>query len=644
MPCHRFFHPRLLRRNAVLVMFGLMIYFIISASTKSQLDIEGGFGHNSSGRRLANPLSPFRWIENRRKRALKEEGSSNSPARLDFFPWKTTGRHSKLSEAEQYLLVKLDNAPLAAKCRYMVDAIYIANSGWTNKLITKYHGNEEVNDMLASLLSERLRMFDYCFLSGGLKVQDILKMDSVVSPEDLERGSSEDFMQRMFPFLQENDSLWPRVVNLTTKQESRIPSFAQDSKVNFWQNWLQFSKGRGLAVTFDPEKSGMFLKQLRVLQKLNNTLPVQVVTSGYEFNAIHIQELSNYAAMTKQDVSLVDCSPVLDKAFTEENIKTFANKWLAALFNTFEEVVLLDVDSVPFVPLERFLDEPQYTSSGMALFKDRIMMNEHTYSYCIDTFNGLQPSHEENKIMGSRLMFESIDKEFPNTEEAAVYRRFFHEGILHHVDSGLVPVNKKKNFSGLLFSFMLNLDSKVQGCVHGDKELFWLGQLYAGSTYAIYSTDAGVIGLLDDSPMEEMTQTAYHVCASQLAHTFFSGDTETHELVWTNGGMNTCKHIRAAEKDFERAPDYFQQRYDSVQTLQNVYNAPLHVQGMIIPDTKKKPWMQLRECCEDTFCGMAVEDTADGRNSASTLIQFSHAEQEFLDSISFAWCGHSFVD
>ncbi|GAV50741.1 hypothetical protein ZYGR_0Z01640 [Zygosaccharomyces rouxii] len=637
----RFLHPRSLRRYAFLIIFVLIVYSITTASSRSQFKLETGLGPNVSGRRRANALSAFSWIDNRRKHTLElVNGSKNSRSPFDLLPWGK--EDNKVSEEEQNLLVKLEDAPLDMKCRYMIDAIYVAHKGWNNQQMTKYHSSEEANDMLASLLGERVRLFDHCFISGGLKVKDVMNMDSLVSEDKL--GSPEDFIERMFPFLQQGNLVWPKMYDLRRGKELKMPAVAQDTYANFWNNWIKLSKGKGIAATFNPTELTLFHRQLRVLSKLNNTLPIQVVTSGFEFTRAQVDQLSQYARDTDQEVTLIDCSTILIKEFTQNNVEKFVNKWLAALFNTFEEVLLLDVDTVPFVDVEEFFKEPQYRATGMALFKDRAMMDEHTYGYCLETLAGLEPSHEENKLMGTKLLFESTQKELPQTEAASVYRRFFHDGVLHHVDSGLVPVNKVKNFGGLLFSFMINLDTKIQGCVHGDKEFFWLGQLYAGKNYAIYPQDAGVIGLIEDKPMEALTQTSYTICGSQLAHTFYSLTKEAHQLVWTNGGLSTCKVPHGAEMDFQRLPDYFMARYGDVETTKRVYAAPLHIQAMIIPDSEKSTWLQLRECGDSAFCASAVEDTADGRNSVSTLIQFTPEEQDFLDSISFAWNGRTFID
>lgn len=635
--------PRFFRCYIALITFSLIVYCIIIASSKSRVRLATGFGPNTSGRRRASIPSAFRWIESRRKHVLEMDNEAkNSYNPLKLLSWASKG--ITLSEAEKKLLLNIEDAPLDKKCRYMVDALYMAEENWTNQLITQYHENEKVNDILTSSLGERMRLFDYCFLSGGLNVKDVMDMENFVTREKMDGlNSSEDFIQRMFPFLKKSDLVWPKIYNLRKRTELEPPAMEEGSSfVNFWNNWIKSSKGKGIALTLTPSEIELFHRQLKVLSKLNNTLPVQVITSGFEFAENEIDQLSKSVIDTDQSVTLVDCSSILDKEFTENYIQGSTNKWLVALFNTFAEVILLDVDTVPFIHMEKFFNESQYQDTGMALFKDRAMANEHTYSYCTEqTFMELEPSHEENKVMGTKLMFESTQTELPETEAAAVYQRFFHDKMLHHVESGLVPLKKIDNFGGLLFSFMINLSSKIRRCVHGDKEFFWLGQLYAGKAYTIYPQDAGVVGFTEATPMEALSQYSHTICGSQLAHTFHSSSTKNHQLVWTNGGLSTCK--MGPEKDFENSPDYFMARYGAIENARQVYTAPVHIQAMIIPDRQRGEWSQLNECNHNAFCASVVEDTEDARNNIGTLIQFTPEEQEFLDSISFTWNGRTFI-
>ena len=62
-----------------------------------------------------------------------------------------------------------------------------------------------------------------------------------------------------------------------------------------------------------------------------------------------------------------------------------------------------------------------------------------------------------------------------STEEL-VYYRFFEDNEHNHVDSGVVVLNKRRKFNGLLLGITLNLTPLLHPCSHGDKEFFWLGR------------------------------------------------------------------------------------------------------------------------------------------------------------------------
>lgn len=64
-------------------------------------------------------------------------------------------------------------------------------------------------------------------------------------------------------------------------------------------------------------------------------------------------------------MSIVDLSPILDEKFAREQITSFHNKFFAAMFNTFEEVLLLDADVVPYVSLDEFFNLKGYKDTGL---------------------------------------------------------------------------------------------------------------------------------------------------------------------------------------------------------------------------------------------------------------------------------------
>lgn len=632
---------RTIRRLILFSICALLIYLIATSSSivssskevaENNISEEGPVGLN---RREAKIESPFHWIENRRQQALQRAAKSGFWKGLFNFP----PFRYRMEQDEVNLLVNWDNVSMAERCRYIMDTTYAVNEGWTNLLNIRFYGEDEVDDLLISLLGERLRYFDYCFLSGGLTFEEVFNVKSIIDPQDQHKSSPYDFLHRMFPFLRkvendEQDPFWPLITDLTSGKVQPIPPLPLDFNKNFWSNWLKMSHGKGIVLTLSENDKYLFFKQLKVLQHMGNTLPIQLLTAGGEISEEFIEELSLVVKATTQKVYLVDCTRVLDPKYAKEYISFFINKWLAVIFNTFEEIVLLDADVVPFVNIEQFLSNPKYKSTGILLFKDRSMPKEHTFSYCVDMLRGVEPSYQENKLIGSNIMYYSGDKQYDSSEEALVYQRFSHDLLLHHVDSGLVVINKVRNLNGLLFSFMLNLDGKMARCVYGDKEIFWLGQLYAGQKYSIYPIDGSIVGPLIENVKDDTSQKIYQICGAQIAHS-----DESDELLWTNGGLKTCKIPESAESDFQKASDYFKERYKDVDTLKKIYDSPLRMEGLIMPEVHEEPWLQIKECSNYMYCATATQDNNDVNleHDIGHVVKFNQKTSKRLNEISAIW-------
>ncbi|CAI4064826.1 hypothetical protein SKDZ_09G1480 [Saccharomyces kudriavzevii ZP591] len=616
----------LLKRSAILVLFLFFSYLILSASRSTTSSTED----NHASERTAAEPSAFHWIE---KRQRQVESESLIKRILAHF----SSSSSTIPYDERILLTQLakNEIPKHDKCRYIFEVLYKCDPNWDNGQTAKFYNVDDVDNTLASLLGERLRSYDYCFLSGKLDPTEIFE-NSTVDPYDLQN--------RIFPFLkaaskESNIAMWPAIKDLTTGESVPPPEIEMEpSKFNgnFWFNWNKLSKGRGFVLTIAEKDVPLFIRQLKVMEFSKNELPFQIITTGNELSPESIAKISKVAAEGKQKVYLVDCSTVLESEFSSTYIFSFQNKWVASLFNTFEEYILLDADVVPFVKSDYFFDSPSYKGSGILLFKDRVMRNELTFKYCIELLGLVEPSREEHRLIGSKLVFDSSSLlSSSSSEEASVYYNFFKNLRLHHVDSGLVVVNKLEKLNGLLMSFMLNLDGKMQRCVYGDKEIFWIGQLYAGQDYSINPVDGSIIGPVNiqTDDVDGSLKENYHICSAQIAHS----DLE-NQLLWINGGLKTCKISNSAQDDFQREPDYFKSRYNEESSLQKIYDAPLNVEGLIIPDVSVNPWMQIKECSNYMYCAYATNDKhTNSKLDEGRVIRFSDEKLRYINDISRIW-------
>ncbi|QID85869.1 alpha-1,3-mannosyltransferase mnt3 [Saccharomyces pastorianus] len=425
----------LIRRSAILLLSVFFSYIILSAcrnhaSTKSN-------GHEDE--RTAVESSVFKWIEKRQQRIASE-----SPMKRLFGHFLPP--FSTISNDERVLLAQISDNKISKrnKCRYVFEVLYKVDPKWDNVQSAKFHNIDELDNTLISLLGERLRTYDYCFLSGELDPAQIFQ-NSAIDPFDLQK--------RMFPFLKrvskESDvMMWPIVTDLSTGESVPNPQVDMESSKfngNFWSNWRKLSSGRGFVLTMSEKDVPLFLKQLKVMEFLKNVLPFQIITTGNDLSLESIGKISKIAKEVGQKVYLIDCSTMLDSEFSKAFISFFQNKWVATLFNTFKEFILLDADVVPFVKSDYFFNSPSYKRSGILLFKDRVMQNEHTFDYCVEMLSGVEPSGQEHRLISSKLIFDSsLSFSSSSSEEASVYYNFFEKLQLHHVDSGLVVVNKRE--------------------------------------------------------------------------------------------------------------------------------------------------------------------------------------------------------
>ena len=528
------------------------------------------------------------------------------------------------------------------QCQYLINGFYKVPN-WSNEDILKDYENDSVGNLVFALMVERLRIYDHCFIHGSENLKDI------INNEDFENITSQDFNTRMFPFMNFQNSkselIWPTIYNLS-KSDSITNKFVQPPQIedvdtfnaNFWKNWAKFSKGRGIVVTMKESDSVMFYRQLKVFKALGNTLPIQVITTEYKISKQFIKELSTYSKQLGQEIYLVDVSNVLDKQFVSTHIHNFYNKWVAQLFNTFEEALFIDVDAVPFIPLEEFFDIEPYQKSGILMYRDRSLIDEHTFGRCIDLVHKVEPSIEEVAMTNRRLMFDSNwSKQNQHVEdskllsvEALVYRNFFEKFHLHHVDSGLIIFNKKLKLNGILMSFFSNLDLRLRTCIYGDKETTWLGELIAGETYSIDPMEGGILGPINMEKHENTNK--YSICGTQIGHV-----DKNQRLVWSNGGLRTCKFYDTAVNEFKADEEYFTSRYKTPETLQRIYDSPLVIDGVIIPDPNSHPWIQIKECASYMYCAFAIRGEFDDNNNTGRLIEFEHDNKVKYKILSELW-------
>ncbi|CCK70274.1 alpha-mannosyltransferase KNAG_0D05360 [Huiozyma naganishii CBS 8797] len=494
------------------------------------------------------------------------------------------------------------------KCKVLVEALYHDNDDWSHQQNMNGFPSDHANEEFASVMMERLRIYNYCFIEGGIDVADVWSPQLGSSPLE--------FQHSMFPFLripgEGEDALLPTVVDLSTMHKVPLHPAQLDihnHNRNFWRSWSNMAQGRGIVTTFSAKKfSDFFFRQLKVLQYHNNELPIQIIVQDNEFSDDFIAEIAAAGERTKQSLYLVKISKLLDPA-NQKYLSGWINKLLANLFNTFEEFILLDADVVPYAAPHTYFSTKEYTSTGLYMFQDRALLSE-TETICTDTLNSLEPSKQEVELLGSYLQFTHTMDLQGKTQEESTYTALFKKKLPHNVETGLVTANKKSKMFGLVTSLMLNLNTKLRACFWGDKEFYWLGPLFAGVSYTIEPTPAALTGF----PLRRYENDIYQnttLCDTHIAHV------RDHELSWINGGLRTFKP--------EANINY-----------KNIENPPAKMSGCLIPDPAHGPWVREKRVFGHIHCAAVVEPDLD-LTPYGEVIRFDEETQQRTDDISKIW-------
>lgn len=558
-----------------------------------------------------------------------------------------------------------------------------------------------------ALSFERMRIYDTCLLQKNKvdlfetfsEKRDAVLMKGTHSDkikreiDGLNSGSSNenykaydqfDFEHRMFPFLKPFNvgnfsQLIPKFTSPYNKilKQGNIPVFDPKSNVvkgvttykynpskSFWDNWNQMGApgSRGIVLSFADSHLGMALKLIATLRFQGNKLPIQVIYKKGDLSDETIEKIG-YAAKSP-DVSLYDTK--YDKAanvpqeiwfldvtntIADNWVNEFGHwkgKWLAVLFNLFDEFIFLDIDAINYVDLNEYFESPEYKETGTIYFRDRVL-GSGVSGECTAIFESLPPKLLEMRNFGNfpfisgGYLDEDCEK-LLNTEQK-IYKRFFIDGLQHQMESGLFAVSKIRHQIPLVISMILHQARKVGGCGWGDKEYFWLGFLVAGRPYSFNEVPAAAVGtyLRKKDLNSDRKEEAGEVCSTQVAHISTDG-----KLLWINGGANNCKKEGAAETDWENDElKSFTGSFDTLEDFREFYEVtPIDTSRAIIPPEKPAYWGRRdMHCSGYAWCAkyqsMLKEYSFDQKKSLGKIIDFDPDDVFFTTAVNSVW---SFYD
>ncbi|KAL1959623.1 hypothetical protein VTO42DRAFT_1658 [Malbranchea cinnamomea] len=247
-------------------------------------------------------------------------------------------------------------------------------------------------------------------------------------------------------------------------------------------------------------------------------LPIEIAYSGDEDLP---SSYRNFLISLGSNIETVDITQV----FNDDHLRLAKGKWaikpFAILASKFEEVVLLDSDSVMLQPPDVLFGHQGFQKTGVLLFRDRLI------------FKGAYP---DRHAWWEEQMKHTIPSS--NYLNSLVHREHYSE----EGESGLVVVNKGNLnvFLGLLHVAWQNSE-KVRNQVtykmgYGDKESWWLAFELCKVPYSFEHRYAAIIGEV------VKRDNVSRVCSFTIAHV-----DDKDEPLWLNGSLLKNKALNETE-------------------------------------------------------------------------------------------------
>jgi len=374
-----------------------------------------------------------------------------------------------------------------------------------------------------------LRVFCECY------VQNANEVPASISYEEI---------QPMF------SGLLPVMKGKHPASEVKLPSRS------YWRNYLDALSGKGIVIGIHDKEVDYATRLLRVLNHLGNELPIQFVHEG-DLLPESVFTLLEAAKLTEgsisQNIDFISIRPAITAGY-QSIFKGYNNKWFAALFTTFEEIILMDADAVPFVKPSSFFELEGYKKTGAYFFRDR-ELSEALKQDQVDFFLGMIPA--DGSVFEYKI------------DPAQLQNNFFKYNSKHVMESGVVVMNRLSHMLGLLVSLSLQYWFQSGRIMYGDKDLFWLGQLISGnSNYYFNEYAAAAIGELEGE---------LDLCSAQLGHL-----SKDKKLLWTNGTLLKCKK-NTWLADFFKYPALRQKCGNSMAKMKEAYSSAITISECILP-------------------------------------------------------------
>ena len=527
------------------------------------------------------------------------------------------------------------------------------------------HGARKSEQRLHDQLTH-LRVFEKCYLSD-VNQDEMVQRQRMLMPKaepyhwDLLSLKYTFFScnmleARLFPWLSFKMPVY-KLYDGTRYYPEQRANKAKDKKsrgcfLKKLENGLQ---GRGIVISLADKFLEEAIRLFKILRFLKNDLPIEIVHIN-ELSQGSIEKLTRAArshyivggeVLPAQDVSFVDAAPALNPKYRGK-FSTYGSKIAATLFNSFEEMLLIDADAVLLREPKKFFDIKKYKDKGTLFFKDRAAV-EYRPANDIIFFKKMLPS-----------IWDTIYFGIPQITTFSLDRHFF-KNFNHYIESGLVPLNRRRHFYQPILMAEMFFHRPILDRLWGEKELFWLSLLVLGDEeYAFNENFVAAVGVA--TPENERPASKYgskEVCCNHPAHI---SDEDNYTLLWINSGFRQCGKVDSVDfvKEF-----LAKLRYLNLKTLEEFrefFRGKIKIKHAVIPPTERilakniegepsMSWIHMKEYCDGyTWCAYSLiggkekeGDTSPSNQISGTFIEFKEQDTKKFDAIGDVWLSHDFL-
>ena len=247
--------------------------------------------------------------------------------------------------------------------------------------------------------------------------------------------------------------------------------------------------------------------------KLNSKLPIEIWMYSFEWESfsIGIQDILNKLndniemnvnlkmIKNKFHDDLMNIQKPLNKMRNGISVKSdylhFATKPLALTQSNFEEIILLDCDTILFVPPENLFDLSTYMETGTMFLNDKPIdwWPSHYPRYDPQWISNFIV--EQNKIFHNRGNTKDIDiklkKNFVNMQHFMACHDEYQSSrgkkgycTQHRQESSLVIVNKALRKDAMIVLENITRNISLYERIYGDKETYWIAYEIANAPYS----------------------------------------------------------------------------------------------------------------------------------------------------------------